>query len=131
MFSHLQLCTVGSYSEYNVSMDGDGVLGAKIGAKTAREAAKLYGLILHHCGKLRALGDRPCVVQVEEVGNSSSRQSFRTWFAGDKIYVECFIPGRRVNKIWLMEGIHQSAQPWSIYFLNGLSFFAYHALFSG
>ena len=36
---------------------------------------------------------------MEEVGNSTSRQSFRTWFAGVKIYVECFIPGRRVNKI--------------------------------
>ena len=86
-----------------MSVEEQGVSGAKIFAKTRRGAAKLYGLILHHCGKLRALGDRPCVVQVEEVGNSTSRQSFRSWFAGDKIYVECFIPGRRVNKycLWL------------------------------
>lgn len=69
--------------------------------KTRREAAMLYGLILHHCVKLIALGDRLCVVHVEEVGNSTSNLSFHRWFAGDKIYVECFIPSRRINKYWL------------------------------
>ena len=50
--------------------------------KTRREAAMLYGLILHHCGKLIALGDQLCVVHVEEVGNSTSSLSFHRWFAG-------------------------------------------------
>ena len=39
-----------------MSVEEQGVFGAKIVAKTRREAAKLYGLILHDCGKLRALG---------------------------------------------------------------------------
>ncbi|KAJ7371615.1 hypothetical protein OS493_024292 [Desmophyllum pertusum] len=74
--------------------DGDAA-GTKIVAKTRREAAKLYGLVLHHRGKLRALGDRPCVIQVEENIPNLNGQSFRAWNAGNKIYVECFIPSRR------------------------------------
>ena len=86
-----------TYFEYTVRLDGDAA-GTKIVAKTRREAAKLYGLVLHHRGKLRALGDRPCVIQVEENIPNSNGQSFRAWNAGNKIYVECFIPSRRVSE---------------------------------
>ena len=79
-----QLCTSGdSYLEYYLSLEGDADYGENIVAKTRREAAKLHGLILHHYGKLRAIRDQPCVVQVDE--DNSSRQSSRTWFAGDRI----------------------------------------------
>ncbi|KAJ7386902.1 hypothetical protein OS493_006936 [Desmophyllum pertusum] len=98
----LQLCTNEAdnltYFEYTVRLDGDAA-GTKIVAKTRREAAKLYGLVLHHRGKLRALGDRPCVIQVEENIPNSNGQSYRAWNAGNKIYVECFIPSRRMLSI--------------------------------
>ena len=42
-------------------LDGDTAIGTKVVAKTRREAAKVYGLVLHHRGKLRALGDQPCI----------------------------------------------------------------------
>ena len=91
-------CTSGSnrtYFEYTVRLDGDAAAGTKIVAKSRRGAAKLFGLVLHHRGKMRALGEKPCVIQVEEANNPSG-QIFRAWNAGDKIYVECFIPSRRV-----------------------------------
>ena len=69
--------------------DADAAIGTIVVARTKREAAKLYGLILHHCGRLRALGDRPCVIQVDE-SNNSNTQSFRAWKAGNKIYVKVF-----------------------------------------
>lgn len=77
--------------------DGDTAVGTIVVARTKREAAKLYGLILHHRGRLRALGDRPCVINVDENNPNSNTRSFRAWNAGDKIYVEFFIPGRRVS----------------------------------
>ena len=98
MVDCLVQCTSGSngtYFEYAVRLDGDAAAGTKIVAKSRREAAKLFGLVLHLRGKLRVLGEKPCVILVEEASNPS-RQSFRARNAGDKIYVECFIPSRRV-----------------------------------
>lgn len=70
----------------------------KIMAKSRREGAKLFGLVLQHRGILRHLGDRPCVIQVSSSADGSNSERFRAWNAGDKIYVECFIPSRRVSK---------------------------------
>lgn len=96
-------CTNGAdYLDYTVRQDGDAAVGTIVVAKTTREAAKLYGLILHHRGRLRALGDRPCVIQVDENKPNPNTQSFRAWNAGNKIYVECFIPGRRVSEKYVV-----------------------------
>ena len=83
---------------------------AKVGNKiscvecydTCREAAKLYGLFLLHCGLLKPLGGSPCHVQVK---NNKSRedcrgQCFRLWNAGEKIYTECYIPSRLVSVVY-------------------------------
>ena len=72
--------------EYSVKLNGDTAV-SKIVAKTRREAAKLYGLVLHHQGVLKPLGGQACVIQVEETSNpnDSPGQSFRAWNAGDKI----------------------------------------------
>ena len=79
-------CTNGAdYLDYTVRQDGDAAVGTIVVARTKREAAKLYGLILHHRGRLRALGDRPCVIQVDENKLNSNTQSFRAWNAGNKI----------------------------------------------
>ena len=80
-------------------LDGDAasaVVGMTIVSKTRREAAKLYGLVLYHHGLLRALGEWPCVIVVED--NKGNGQSFRAWNAESKIYVECVVPGRRVSE---------------------------------
>ena len=37
-------------------LEGDGAAGTKTVVKSRREAAKLFGLVRHHHGKLRALG---------------------------------------------------------------------------
>ena len=70
----------------------------KIMAKSRREGAKLFGLVLQHRGILRHLGDRPCVIQVSSSADGSNSERFRAWNAGDKPYVKCFIPSRRVSK---------------------------------
>ena len=96
-------CTNGTeYLEYTVRQDRDAAVGTKLVARTKREAAKLYGLILHHRGRLRALGDRPCAIQVDENKPNSNTESFRAWNAGNKIYVECFIPVRRVSEKYFL-----------------------------
>ena len=92
-------CTNGAdYLDYTVRQGGD----AAVGTIVVRETAKLYCLILYHRGRLRALGDRPCVIQVDENKPNSNTRSFRAWNAGDKIYVECFIPGRRVSEKYVV-----------------------------
>lgn len=71
-----------------------------VAAKTRREAAKLYGLVLRHRGILNPVaGGSPCIVNVREVGNNSDDQgqTFKAWFTEDKIYVECMIASKRVS----------------------------------
>ena len=82
--------------------DEDAAVGTIVVARSKREAAKLYGSILYHRGRLRALGDRPCVIQVDESKPNSNTQSFPAWKAGNKIYVECFIPTRRVSEKYVV-----------------------------
>ena len=90
------------YLNYTVRQDGDAAVGTIVVARSKRGAGKLYGLILYHRGRLRALRDRPCVIQVDESKRNSNTQSFRAWKAGNKIYVECFIPARRVSEKYVV-----------------------------
>ena len=90
------------YLNYTVRQDGDAAVGNIVMARTKREATKFYGLILYRRGSLRAIGDRPCVIQVHESKPNSNTQSFRPWKAGNKIYVECFIPARRVSEKYVV-----------------------------
>ena len=64
------------YLNYTARQDGDAAVGTIVVARSKREAAKLYGLILFHRGRLRALGDRPCVIQVDESKPNSNTQKF-------------------------------------------------------
>ena len=82
-----------------MSLDGTENERMKIAAQTSREAAKLYGLYLLHCGLLKPLGRPPCHVQVKNVQNRAdcSGQGFKLWNAGEKIYTECFVPSKQVT----------------------------------
>ena len=70
-----------------------------IAAKSRREAAKLYGLVLDHSGMLHNMGDEPCCVRVQLVEKLDERgQHFKLWRATDKIYAETFISPQIVSK---------------------------------
>lgn len=66
-------------------------------ARNQREATKLYGLVLKHRGLLKPLGGLPCVITVKEYESDKRGQSYKVWDNNNKIYVECFIPGYRMN----------------------------------
>ena len=52
------------YFTYCVTKPGSDGEEVNIAAKSMREAAKLYGLVLKHRGTLRPLGHPPCEVNV-------------------------------------------------------------------
>ncbi len=82
-------------------MDGMEKDGMMIAARSAREASKLYGLYLHHCGFLKPLGGIPCRVQAKQLESQEDilDNCFKLWNTGSKIYAECFIPPKMVNII--------------------------------
>ena len=80
-----------------MSRDGDEE-ESLITASSTREAAKLYRLIPTHCGILESVGGEPCLVKVEFYNSDhQGPQTFKVWKRDDKIYVECFIPSKRVS----------------------------------
>ena len=67
------------YIEFKVSFGDDSDYphnAITIASKTCREAAKLYGLVLHHKGVLRKLGSDPCCVRVQLADNLNERGQF-------------------------------------------------------
>ena len=90
------------YLNYTVRQDGDAAVGTIVVARSKWEAAKLYASILYHRGRLRALGDRPCVIKVDESKPNSNKQSFCARKAGNKIYVQCFIPAKRESEKYVV-----------------------------
>lgn len=93
------------YTEYKVSFGSDincSNDAITVATKSRREAAKLYGLVLHHKGILNKLGGDPCYVRVQESENLDERgQYFKLWSATEKIYAECFISPQTVSICWL------------------------------
>jgi hypothetical protein len=89
------------YTEYKVSFGSDincSNDAITVATKSRREAAKLYGLVLHHKGILNKLGGDPCYVRVQESENLDERgQYFKLWSATEKIYAECFISPQTVS----------------------------------
>ena len=79
----------------------------EIYCKSSREAAKMYGIVLSHCGILDNLSGDPCVVNVSEHGMllKETHQTFKLWRTEQGIYAECEVPSCRVSSTIFKESL--------------------------
>ncbi|XP_028391880.1 uncharacterized protein LOC114516554 [Dendronephthya gigantea] len=89
------------YSMFTVTYETNQTVSSEasmdIVARNEREATKLYGLVLKDQGILKPLGCVPCIITVKPYKCDKRGQSYKVWGNDDKIYVECFIPGNKMN----------------------------------
>ena len=85
-----------TYCVRKLGSDGEEI---NIAAKSMREAAKFYGLVLKHQGTLKPLGHPPCEVNVvTKQPNNHKEKRFKLWNAENKIYAQCFMTKKNVSK---------------------------------
>ena len=69
-------------------------------AKGPTEAAKCYGLILDHFGRLSSITGNPETVEVDE--DNGLINVYKVWKMPDRIYTECIKPASRVSILMAM-----------------------------